>query len=132
LANVDGGGSTVRTIHNVLYILNNYNNLISLGRWDASGGQYQGGNGVLLLITKDGHTIAKGNKINNHLYCMKMHVQKPNTQSNIIRVSTARVNSALEVAQSWETWHKCFGHVRYSSLQCMMQGHLVDRFNVDE
>jgi transposase InsO family protein len=63
---------------------------------------------------------------------MKMRTRRPSTRTNIVRASTAQVNSAEEVAQSWETWHKRFGHVGYSGLQRMMQGRLVDGFNVDE
>ena len=41
-------------LNNVLYIPNNWKNLISLGWWDKAGGQYTGGGEVLTLITKDG------------------------------------------------------------------------------
>jgi len=36
-----------------------------------------------------------------------------------------------EPAQSWETWHKHFGHISYSGLQKLLNLKLVNRFNVD-
>lgn len=45
-------------LKNVLYIPTNQNNLISLGRWDKTGGHYNGGGGALTLVTKDGTPVA--------------------------------------------------------------------------
>jgi hypothetical protein len=39
------------TLANVLYIPSNAHNLLSLGRWDAAGGTYQGGKGYQIIIT---------------------------------------------------------------------------------
>jgi len=36
-----------------------------------------------------------------------------------------------EPAQSWETWHKHFGHISYSGLQKLLNLKLVNGFNVD-
>ena len=36
-----------------------------------------------------------------------------------------------EPAQSWEIWHKRFGHVGYTGLQYMLDKNLVNGFNVD-
>ena len=107
------GNKYIIRLENVLYIPNNHNNLISLGRWDVSGGRYHSGNGTLSLITKDGHTIAKGNKINNHLYQMKIYIQRSTSQSSSIRTLTAHINNAKNITQSWEIWHRCFGHIGY-------------------
>ncbi|KAF8055684.1 hypothetical protein FPV67DRAFT_1355510, partial [Lyophyllum atratum] len=62
------GTTYILKLQNVLHIPDNRNNLMSLGRWDASGGRYQGGNGTLSLINNAGHIVAKGTKVNNHLY----------------------------------------------------------------
>ena len=32
---------------------------------------------------------------------------------------------------SWETWHKCFGHISYQSLQSLIKNKIVDGFNPD-
>jgi hypothetical protein len=55
-------------LENILYIPKNPNNLLSLGRWDTSGGRYTRGGGTITLITKDGKPIACGQKISNNLY----------------------------------------------------------------
>jgi hypothetical protein len=36
-----------------------------------------------------------------------------------------------EPAQSWETWHKRFGHIGYSGLQHMLDKNLVEGFTVN-
>ena len=36
-----------------------------------------------------------------------------------------------EPVQSWETWHKQFGHIGYNGLQHMLDINLVEGFNVD-
>jgi hypothetical protein len=36
-----------------------------------------------------------------------------------------------EPAQSWETWHKCFGHISYSGLQKILDLNLVNGLNID-
>jgi hypothetical protein len=51
-------------------VLQQKNNLISLGRWDAAGGKYIGGKGQLTLVTKDGKHVAQGTKMDKHLYKM--------------------------------------------------------------
>ena len=114
----------------VLYIPSNWNNLISLGHWDTAGGQYTGGKGVLTLITKDGTTITKGNKIDNNLYKMKVTTRQtivPNTKT----LANPQTFAATEPAHSWETWHRRYGHVSYSGLQKLLDKKLVEGFTVD-
>jgi hypothetical protein len=38
---------------------------------------------------------------------------------------------ATEHAQSWETWHKRYGHIGYTGLQKLLDNKLVDGFVVD-
>jgi hypothetical protein len=45
-------------LQHVLHVPGTRNNLISLGRWDAVGGRYQGAQGQITLITKNGKPIA--------------------------------------------------------------------------
>jgi len=117
-------------MENILYIPSNPNNLFSLGRWDTAGGQYTGGGGAIILITKDGKSIACC-KISNNLYRMKLTIRKPG--SLIAKSMTVTPQSYLtsEPAQSWETWHKHFGHISYSGLQKLLNLKLVNWFNVD-
>ena len=74
-------------LEDVLYIPTNRNNLIALGKWDKAGGQYIGGGGALTLITKDGTSVARGTKVENNLYKMKVAIHKLNAKipkANII------------------------------------------------
>ena len=66
---VDGNPHQI-VLEDVLYIPSNPHNLLSLGRWDNTGGNYHGGQNILTLY-KNGDKIAVGTKIKNHLYKMK-------------------------------------------------------------
>ena len=46
-------------------------------------------------------------------------------------VITPQTFMATEPTQSWETWHKRYGHVGYSGLQKLLDLNLVDGFMVD-
>ena len=116
------------TLQDVLYVPSNLHNLLSLGRWDSAGGLYQGGNGTLALIAKNGQTVATGTKINNHLYKIKnVTVLKPSPPSLVDSHSFA----VREPAISWEMWHRRFGHIGYGSLRTLLTKELVTGFNVD-
>lgn len=126
------GNTYTLTLKNVLYIPTNPHNLLSLGRWDASGEYYNGGNGQLSLKTKNGQTVAKGIKINNHLYKMnKLTVRKSGLTYPIKETTNPQSFSAGEPAKSWEVWHRRFRHIGMSSLQKLLDGNLVEGFNVD-
>ena len=71
-------------LENVLHVHGTQNNLILLGQWDAAGRCYNGGNGQITLITKDGTPVVQGTKILNHLYHMTMVIRPP-TQINKIQ-----------------------------------------------
>ena len=63
-------------LENVLHVPGNSNNLISLGQWDHDECWYEGHNGILMLFTKDGISVARGTKIANHLYKMNFKICK--------------------------------------------------------
>jgi hypothetical protein len=117
-------------LENVLHVPGQWNNLISLGGWDAAGGRYFGGKGELTLVTKDGKKVVHGKKLDKHLYKMDISVNNlPATR----RADKAFLGqSGQMMALSWETWHKCFGHVGYSGLQKLPDNKMVDGLNVDE
>jgi len=46
-------------------------------------------------------------------------------------ITTPQTFSANELAQSWEPWHKWFGHISYGRLQHMLDNNLVEGFSVD-
>jgi hypothetical protein len=61
------GRKFVLQLDNVLYIPTNRNNLLSLGRWEASGRKYIGEGGKITMINERGVPVATGNRIKNHL-----------------------------------------------------------------
>ena len=75
------GHKYILQLEDVLYIPNNRNNLIALGKWDQGGRRFIGGGGALTLITKDGTSVARGTKVGNNLYKMKVAVREPNTKA---------------------------------------------------
>ena len=131
LESIINGYKYLLKLENVLYIPSNRNNLISLGRWDHAGGQYTGGGGVLILITKDGKQVAKGTKVNNNLYKMKVSIWKPGASYPKSSTCTPQTFQATEPTQTWETWHQRYGHIGYSGLQKLHDLKLVDGFTVD-
>jgi len=111
-------------LQNVLHVPGTRNNLISLGRWDAEGCKYIGKNGQINLITSDGKTIAKGNKITNNLYKMHFTMNKLEKPAEVMFHTTK--------AESWDMWHKHFGHVSYDGLQKLLDNKMVNGFNIDK
>ena len=116
-------------LENVLHVPGMWNNLISLGWWDAAGGWYNSGNGEITLITKNGMSVAQGTKIHNHLYHMKVVIKPPTWSSKFQSHQTFVTNNKLP---TWETWHQCFGHVVYTRLQKLLDRKMVDGFIVDK
>ena len=100
-------------LENVLYIPTNHNNLISLGKWDQDGRRFDGRGGVLTIITKEGVSVAQGTKVENNLYKMKVAVHKLNIMILKTTTITPQIFMTSEPTQSWETWHKQFGHTSY-------------------
>ena len=93
--------------------------------------EYIGGEGALTLITKDGIAVSHGTKIGNNLYKMDVKISEPNA------VFTKEANPQCfvinEPPQSWETWHKRFGHIGYGGLQYMLDKcYGARRYNVAE
>jgi len=64
--------------------------------------------------------------LSNGLYKMKFRlVPKPAPSKYKFLFNTN--TSAL----SWEIWHRCFGYVRYSGLQKLLDNLMVDSFHID-
>ena len=70
-------------------------------------------------------------KMANNLYKMKVSIQKPGATYTKNTTCTPQTFQASEPTQSWELWHKRFGHISYSSLQKLLDLKLVDGFTVD-
>ena len=95
-----------------------------LGQWDRAGGRYASTDGKLYLTMKSGKIVAKGKQVPNNLYKMNVAIKLIPQKSEVMYAST-------ENLQSWETWHRRFGHVSYTGLQKLLEENLVDGFNID-
>ena len=126
------GQDYILELHNVLYVPSNQNNLISLEYWNAAGGQYLGGGGALILVTKDGNRIGYSKKINNHLYKMMMSIRKSILAPTKTHTANPQTFVGREPAMSWDIWHRRYGHVGYSGLQQLLDRNLVNRLYVDK
>jgi len=118
------GHTYVLELQNVLHVPDNRNNLMSLGQWETDGQSLNACDRELLLLTKDEQPVARGVKLHNNLYKMTFkHV--PNTTHSDYTFSAA------SPSQSWETWHRRFGHVRYSGIKKLLDNQLVDGLQID-
>jgi hypothetical protein len=109
---------------NVLYIPGNKNNLFSLGRWIAKGGDFMGQK--LILISKQGNIIANGKLMKNNLIKFRFRYAKRE-----IFPRTVAYPLLITPELSWDTWHRRFGHIGYSGLKNLFDRKLVSGFNVD-
>ena len=64
---------------------------------------------------------------------MDVSVKKPGATQHTGKTTTCTPQTfqATEPTQTWETWHKRFGHISYSGLQKLYDLNLVDGFTVD-
>jgi len=112
-------------LNNVLHIPSNQNNLLALGRWeDGAGCKIVFDYSEVILTTKDGTAIAKGEKLQNNLYRIILKLAS-NPMAEVVCFS------ANTFPIPWKTWHRRFGHVSYSGLQNLLRLNLVDGFKVD-
>jgi hypothetical protein len=120
------------TIHlqDILYMPGNQNNLFSLGRWLANGGNFLGHN--LTLISKGGNTITKGSMTLNNLIKLRFHYTKQSIDdiANNANHTLIPFSMAYQL-KSWDVWHHCFGHIGYSGLKKLFNHKLVISFFID-
>jgi hypothetical protein len=82
---------------------------------------------MLRLITKGGTAVAEGKLLSNNLCKMRVRVCATEVQE----ARTENTYAAVKTLESWETWHKRFGHISYRGLEKLLKDHLVDGFNID-
>ena len=111
-------------LHDVLHIPDNRNNLLSLGRWETAGCSYIACDSTLSLLTKEGKPVARGAKVRNNLYKM-MFKHAPETAHSDCTFNTA------SPSQTWETWHRCFGHIGYSGIKKLLDNKLINGLEID-
>ena len=120
------------TLTNVLYIPTNPQNLLSLGRWDRSGGTYHGGQGSLSMNANNSVTVATGTQINNHLYKLdNFIIQKPEMEIPKLTTPVSHTFATTEPFTSWEMWHRRYGHLGISSIQTLLDKKFVTGLDID-
>ena len=123
-------GTRKRTLRleKVNYIPSNKYNIFALGRWDSQGRRYQASNGELILYNRQNAPVLKGRKIASNVYKFILTpTDAPLTNKNQIYTFSCK-----EAKQTWETWHRRFGHVSYKGLKKLFQERLLDGFTVDQ
>jgi len=86
------------------------------------------------MNTCNGATVATGTQVTNHLYRLdNFIIQSPakTTITDISRKDNPSVFKVTEPTQTWETWHKRFGHLGKSSIQTLFNKNLVVSLNID-
>jgi hypothetical protein len=121
-----GPRKRILRLENVNYIPSNKYNILALGRWDSQGRRYEASKGELILYNRLNAPVIKGHKIANNIY----KIQMPPTDANI-QSRTEYIFSSQETKQSWETWHRRFGHVSYKGLKKLLDERLLEGFTVD-
>jgi len=111
------GYMNVLQLNNVLHIPSNQNSLLSLGNWEENSCSIHAHWGVLRLMSTEGKDIAHRNKIVNKLYMMKFRLIDQSAPANVAFNTVFIMN---DPTPSWETWHQCYGHVGYPSLQTLL------------
>jgi hypothetical protein len=121
---IDGKTHTIH-MRNVLYVPGNRNNLFSLGRWLAKGGDFSGQS--LTLISNKGIPISKGTLTANNL--IKLRLQFTKIDADLPHADTSY--PASEKLKTWDVWHCRFAHVGISGLRKLFDKQLVTGLFVD-
>jgi len=106
-------------LHNVLYVPDARDNLLSLAKLDDAGGRTQFGNNKCILINANNEVIAEGTR-SGGLYLLNLYRKR----EQIYFTNTT-------TPQTWESWHRRYGHISISGLQTVLNKNLVDGFTVD-
>jgi hypothetical protein len=99
-------------------------NLMSIGRIDEAGGKVIfGGKRVVIYDTKH-NEIVDGNLSSNRLYPLNMYRQ--------IAIAENCNITTMARKDTWNDWHRKFGHVSISGLQKLVAKDLVDGLDIDK
>jgi GAG-pre-integrase domain len=116
-------------LQDVLHVPTSQYNLLSLGKWDKSCGNFSVNCGCLSLAKRDGKVIALGQRLRSNLYKMCLHVQHKYTCDS--DSPHRNIACSADVPQSWEMWHKRFGHISYQGLQELQCRDLVKGLKIN-
>jgi hypothetical protein len=108
----------------MLYVPDNRNNLLSLGRWVRAGNCFTRGTEIH-LFTKDGICVANGPLLNTNLYTINCKT------SHLVNKEQYTLNTTI-TPPDWEMWHWRFGHVSYDGLSKLHTCNLTEGFVVNE
>jgi transposase InsO family protein len=98
------------------------NCLLSATHFDDAGGIFEGGNGKCLLKDKANKIVAEGTRI-GRLYLL-------NGRAQLLRQE--RTNYVATPKLSWDQWHRCFGHISISALECLDWKNMVNGLSIDQ
>jgi len=121
LTSQTNGQTITIVIRDVLYVPQAPNNLLSISHLDESGGRADICNGRIHLYDKNKLLIAVGQKV-ERMYLLYVTAKKHTEHTAI----------STETANTWQSWHRRFGHVGVSGLQRMLNKNLVTGMMVDK
>ena len=110
-------------LSNVLHVPNVANCLFSGTQFDDSGGTFIGGNGKCVFKDKTGRVVGTGNKT-DRLYLLDARAQLLGQERTNYASTTQK--------QTWDQWHKIFGHIAITSLERLYRDDMVDGMAVDD
>ncbi|KAJ2915280.1 hypothetical protein MD484_g5123, partial [Candolleomyces efflorescens] len=116
-----GDDVVTHELKNVLFVPEAPNCLLSLSRFDESGGEVHFAKGLCELKDRNGKVVGKGRKL-ERLYLLDARAV----------LQRERANFANPSAKTWDQWHRVFGHIGMTTLERMHSQKLVDGFDVDE
>ena len=116
--NVDGKKFQHR-MRDVLHVPEAPNCLLSVARFEESGGTVYFKKGKCYLHTKNDQLVGHGAR-RDRLYLMDAQAKVVQEYAQITRVG-----------KSWNDWHRRFGHVGIGSLEIIAQKNLAEGFEVD-
>ena len=111
--------SFVVTLTNVLYIPNMWFNILSIGHLDESSGRAITGKGKIQLLNWSNKPFANRYRLKVMYY---LHVE----------TIVPEVSHMIQPKESWQSWHKKFGHIGLDRLKHLYQKDLVQGLDIDE
>lgn len=117
-----GEKSFPHLLHDVMYTPNATNNLLSISRLDDTGGSVDFSQGGCKLLDRNGRVIGIGRKV-RRLYLLDARVRAGVPD---------QANVADEVGESWDSWHRRYGHLSISALQQLHAKHIVEGLTISD
>ena len=102
-----------------LYVPDSENCLVSVSRFEEAGGSILYKGGRCTMRTKDDKLVGCGTR-KGRLYVLEARAIVEYERANIAKVGN-----------SWNDWHRRYGHISFSRLEIIARKKLVDGFDVD-